>query len=139
MSSGQREGPPTVRSPRVPWEATTHPEGRALEQRSLLDQLEDDDENPGTIAERFATFHALHPWVYDALVRLARDLRARGRDRVGVGMLWEVLRWSYWMETDDPTSDFKLNDHYRSRYARLIMEREADLAGIFETRNLRAA
>lgn len=106
------------------------------EQRSF-DQL--DDEQAGTIAERFATFHATNPWVYDELVRLARDLHRKGRDRIGIGMLWEVLRWSYWMETDDPTSDFKLNDHFRSRYARLIMERERDLDGIFETRGLRAA
>ena len=30
--------------------------------------------------------------------------------------------------------DFKLNNNYVSRYARLIMAQEADLEGVFETR-----
>ena len=40
------------------------------------------------------------------------------------------------MMTTSDTSGFKLNDHYTSRYARLIMEREPDLRGIFRTRKL---
>jgi hypothetical protein len=34
--------------------------------------------------------------------------------------------------------DFKLNNNYHSRYARLIMEREPGLDGFFETRGLRS-
>ena len=34
-------------------------------------------------------------------------------------------------------TDFALNDHYRSRYARLIMEQEEDLRDLFEVRELR--
>jgi hypothetical protein len=34
---------------------------------------------------------------------------------------------------------FKLNDHFTSRYARLLMQREPDLYGLFETRAVRAA
>ena len=51
-------------------------------------------------------------------------------------MLFEVLRWNQFVETDDP--DFKLNNIYTSRYARLIMEAEHGLAGIFDTRDLRS-
>jgi hypothetical protein len=91
---------------------------------------------PGTIAEAFDRFHSANPWVYDALVKLARDLRRRGRDRVGIGMLFEVLRWQWFMTTTDAASDFKLNNNYRSRYARLIMDREPDLADMFSTRIL---
>ena len=91
-----------------------------------------------TIAEQFAAFHRANPWVYEALVKLARDLVGRGRQRVGIGMLFEVLRWHYQRNTADPAADFKLNNNYRSRYARLIMAAEPDLRRAFETRRLRA-
>jgi len=87
-----------------------------------------------TIQEAFDEFHALNPWVYEHLVRLARDLRVRGATRIGIGMLFEVLRWQYWRQTEGDA--FKLNNNYRSRYARRIMENEPDLAGIFEVREL---
>ena len=74
------------------------------------------DEQPGAIAERFVTFHETNPDVYTALVAHTRELVALGHQRVGIGMLWEVLRWSH-MRTGDPTSDFKLNNDYRSHYA----------------------
>lgn len=95
---------------------------------------------PGTIARydrEFAEFHAKNPEVYAGLVRLARQAAARGREKIGIGMLFEVLRWEFWMVTDDPHSDWKLNNNYRSRFSRLIMEQEPDLAEIFEIRSLR--
>ena len=93
-----------------------------------------------SIQEAFEEFHAANPHVYDALVRLARQCRARGRRRVGIELLFAVLRWEEFMTTDDPSQDtFKLNDHYTSRYARLILQREPDLEGIFEVRTLRSA
>lgn len=92
---------------------------------------------PPTIDARFEAFHAANPWVYDELVRLARGLVERGHRRIGIGMLFEVMRWSWYMHTSDPTSEWKLNNDYRSRYARLIMVTEDDLAGCFETRGLR--
>lgn len=91
-----------------------------------------------TYQEQFQQFHARNPWVYGALVALARDLKGRGRRKVGVKMLFEVLRWHYYRQTDDPDSDFKLNNNMHSRYARLIATQEADLADIFEMRVLRA-
>ncbi len=90
----------------------------------------------GGIEANFLDFHTANPWVYDALVHLARDLKRRGRHRLGIGMLFEVLRWQWFRTTADPTSEFRLNNNYRSRYARMIMAREADLSDIFETRVL---
>ena len=91
-----------------------------------------------TIEEAFETFHALNPWVYEHLATYARELKARGREHVGIKMLFEVLRWSFFMSTDDPNSTFKLNNNYSSRYARLIMSQEKDLDGIFRARELKA-
>jgi hypothetical protein len=90
-----------------------------------------------SIEEAFADFHRLNPWVYHALVRLARQVTQRGHSRIGIGMLFEVLRWEWY--TASTAGDYKLNNNYRSRYARLIAANEPDLADVFETRELRAA
>lgn len=88
--------------------------------------------------EMFAEFHANNPEVYDELVALARQWRERGYRRVGIKTLWEVLRWNRALAGvgDDR---WKLNNSYTSRYARLVMANEPDLAGIFETRELKTA
>ena len=92
-----------------------------------------------TIEEAFEAFHAANPHVYRHLVRLARVWRERrGDERLGIGMLFEVLRWQLKVETRDGDSAWRLNNNYRSHYARLIMDREPDLAGVFETRALHA-
>jgi hypothetical protein len=90
-----------------------------------------------SIQERFEQFDRLNPHIYELLVELARLLRARRpRRRVGIGMLYEVLRWNYLVHTTG--GDFKLNNNFRSRYARLIEHREADLRGAFELRELQS-
>jgi hypothetical protein len=91
-----------------------------------------------TIEERFAAFHAANPDVYDELVRLARRARARGHRRMGIELCFGALRWNRLMQTTGERG-FKLNDHSTSRYSRLIQEQEPDLAGFFETRELRSA
>ena len=90
------------------------------------------------IDDRFARFHHDNPHVYDELVRLARRAKDRGHKTIGIELLFAVIRWERMMSTRD-ASGFKLNDHYTSRYARMMMEREPDLAGMFRTRKLRAA
>lgn len=87
-----------------------------------------------SIEHRFREFHSKNPHVYQRLVELARELRAKGYKRAGIGMLYEVLRWQTMIKTVG--EDYKLNDNYRSRYARLIMEKEPDLEGFFEKRRL---
>jgi len=89
-----------------------------------------------SIEEQFKDFHGANSHVYIELVRMARQLRENGQVAFGIGCLWEVLRWRAAMETDDPSTDFKLNNNYRSRYARLIMAQEPDLDGFFSIRTL---
>jgi hypothetical protein len=88
-----------------------------------------------TIREAFLRFHKENPHVYRELVSRARRVRERGyRGKIGIGMLFEVLRWRHLLQTVG--DDFKLNNNYRSYYARLIMRNEPDLVGIFELRKL---
>lgn len=91
-----------------------------------------------TIQERFEEFHKKNPHVYERLVDLSIDAALKGHTKIGIDLLFCVLRWESMMKTDDPSSDFKLNDHYRSRYARLIMSEEPLLDGIFDVRELTA-
>lgn len=88
-----------------------------------------------SIQEQFELFHAQHPWIYRMIVERARLVKSRGRKHYGIKTIWELLRWHVDTETAE---EFKLNDHYTSRYARLIMQHEPDLAGFFNTRNLRS-
>jgi hypothetical protein len=81
----------------------------------------------------FWKFHADNPAVYAELVRLAREWRAkRGTERVAIATLYEVMRWMW--ATSTVGDHFKLNNDWRAFYSRVIMEREPDLAGVFETR-----
>jgi hypothetical protein len=91
-----------------------------------------------SIQAAFESFDRLNPQVRLNLVVLARDLLSRGHRKIGIGMLFEVLRWQYAMHTADPASDFKLNNNYRSRYVRRLETLYPDLVGVFEKRELRA-
>lgn len=92
---------------------------------------------PSSLQGQFLQFHQENPGVYESLVDKARELRNRGH-RVSIGMLYEVVRYEALAATD-AASPFKLNNNYRSRYARLIMENEPDLVDAFDLRELRAA
>lgn len=91
-----------------------------------------------SIQERFEAFHAANPWVLAQLVELAQDWRSHGHRRISIDMLFHVLRWSYGRSTRDDLSTFKLNDHYTSRYVRLVCAEHPELASMFETRCLKA-
>lgn len=87
-----------------------------------------------SLEEQFVAFHRTNPHVYAALRSLALTAKRRGARKVGIGQLYEVLRWQYGLQTNG--EEFKLNNNYRSLYARLLNE-EPELRGLFETRTLR--
>jgi hypothetical protein len=81
----------------------------------------------------FKEFHLEHPEVYTELVKLARTWQSNGSDKLGIATLFEVLRWNSHLNPQRD-SGYKLNNNYRALYARLIMEQEPDLNGLFEIR-----
>jgi len=94
------------------------------------------EEKDTSIYARFQKFHATNPHVYDNLVRLAREFRRKGSNhnrKLGIGMLYEVLRWNYYLSTEGE-EEFKLSNDFRAVYARKIMENEPDLADAFNTK-----
>ncbi|WP_254709451.1 hypothetical protein [Streptomyces lunaelactis] len=94
------------------------------------------DGHEATIQAQFEAFHELNPWVLRALESLTADYLARGAQRVGIGMLFEVLRWRYATATEGD-DEFRLNNNFRSRYVRLLIERHLEWAPAFEVRALR--
>lgn len=87
-----------------------------------------------TIREAFIRFHGENPHVYDELYRLTAEAHEAGARKIGIGMLFEVLRWKHTLRTGGDS--FKLNNNYRSYYARLILARHPELGDIFELRKL---
>ena len=85
------------------------------------------------IETEFREFHAQHPEVYTQLVKLARTWQNNGSQKLGIATLFEVLRWNSHLNPDK-TGGYKLNNNYRALYARLIMDQEQDLKGLFELR-----
>jgi hypothetical protein len=90
-----------------------------------------------TIQTQFEDFHMANPHIYTEIVSMAREWKKVGKRKLGIGMVFEVLRWNTAITTK--SLDFKLNNNYRSRYVRLIEEQESDLVGIFRTRVLQSA
>jgi hypothetical protein len=90
------------------------------------------------IKEQFDVFHKTNPVVFHELIGLADQLRSRGHKRGSMKMLFEVLRWERMIRTDDPSSEFKLNNNYTSHYARLMVETHPRFEGFFAIRHLRS-
>ena len=91
-----------------------------------------------TNLDKFLEFHNANPQVYVALEDMTNQLLLRGRRKIGIGFLCEVLRWNHFMSTDDPNSDFKINNNYRAHYARLLIQRNPSWADVFELRTIRS-
>lgn len=104
--------------------------------------LEDQETKYGPdskIYREFVEYHTKHPEVYWQLRDLSLQWKHAGHQKIGIGMLFEVIRWNAGLRPDrDETEEFVLNNNYRSHYARLLMEHEPELEDIFEIRTLRS-
>jgi hypothetical protein len=87
------------------------------------------------IDRQFRDFHSLNPHVYQELVALARKAKSHGANKIGIEYIFNIARWESMLKTKSDSDTFKLNNNFKSRYSRLIMENEIDLDGFFSTRN----
>ncbi len=90
------------------------------------------------LQEQFRRFHLNHRHVYKTLVEHAREAKSRGMRKVGMARLLAHATWEEGM-SKNRWDGFKMNNGFHGLYARLILLREADLAGILAVRELRAA
>ena len=90
-----------------------------------------------TIQERFEAFRVLNPHVEEMLAREATRALEQGWSRIGIDFLYHRLRWVYATQTNRDPGDYRLNDHFTSRYARLLIREHPEFKDLFETRRLR--
>ena len=88
------------------------------------------------IQERFQKFDGDNPHIYAELVALTRQAYERGRKKIGMKMLFEILRWNRLINTTG--KDFKLSNDFTSRYSRKIMSEYPELDGMFDIKELTA-
>lgn len=88
---------------------------------------------PERLEAAFLRFHEDNPAVYDFLVAAVRRWKRGGHAHGSIRMFWELARFEF-CQTVNSESKFRLNNNHHAFYSRLIMEREPDLAGFFETR-----
>jgi hypothetical protein len=84
---------------------------------------------------RWRRFLNENPAAIDALVEIAREIKAAGHDRVSMKLVFEVARFRFLIR-QAPGETFALNNSYTSRAARHIAKKHPDLAGLFEMRVL---
>ena len=89
---------------------------------------------PADIADGFWEFHRENPHVYDRLQSMALDIKSKGQRKIGMAMLFEVLRWEFLMSTVSD-EQFKLNNNYKAYYSRLLESSNAALEGMFTKRS----
>lgn len=72
------------------------------------------------------------------VIRRARSLRAVGFRQFGIGAIWEAIRYDRAVALGPDINGYALNNNWRSRIARHVMDTCPDLGGFFSTRELTA-
>lgn len=93
--------------------------------------------NGESIQARFERFHADNPQVYAMLREYALKDVERGARTCSIDLYVNLIRWRTRMQTRG--DDFKMNNSFRSRYARMLMDNEPTLRDKFEIRTLQSA
>lgn len=85
----------------------------------------------------FWQYHTENPEVFQLFLRFARQAKRAGMKRYGAKSIVERIRWHIAIETNDP--EYKLNNNYTSRYARLLEREYPEFEGFFIKRRIRTA
>ena len=86
------------------------------------------------IDEQAAAFSAANPQVSKLFVKFTIEAIERGFSNYSVNAIFERIRWESDSADGDGRSTFKINNNYRSWYARRFMQRYPHHAGFFRTR-----
>ena len=91
---------------------------------------------PSKMDEAFWRCADLNPQVLDRLIEMTEQAKRAGKTKIGMKMLFEVIRWEHLVHTRG--DDFALNNNFTSRYVRILSDKRPDLADMFETRRIRS-
>jgi hypothetical protein len=89
------------------------------------------------VQAKFEKYHAANPHVYAMFVKYANEVKAAGLEGYSIWAVANRVRWHYEFEVDTK-DEFKISNNYLSRYSRLIMQNEPELAGFFDTKPLKS-
>ena len=87
------------------------------------------------IDARFQAFHVCNPQVFDLFVKFAEEAHQAGV-KIGAKAIAERIRWECRVITR--TADYKINNSFVSRYARLVAKERPHLARLFTLRALKS-
>ena len=88
----------------------------------------EEDPTKSALQLRFEAFHRRNPHVLDLIVNLAWRQRRAGRDRGSISQIFELLRYSYSLQT--ASGEFKLANAHRAYYARLVLAMHPNLSNV---------
>ena len=88
------------------------------------------------IDDRFNEFNANHPHIFDLFCRFALQVKERGK-KIGAKAIAERMRWEIYFERAE-WEEYKINNNYISRYARLAVEKYPDLITVFNFRSVKS-
>lgn len=71
--------------------------------------------------DSFHQFHLAHPEVMGHLEQLVDEWLVRGQEKLGIEMLWNVLRWQTRLGAMPGEDDYQLNNNHKAFYARLLV------------------
>ena len=90
-----------------------------------------------TIQESFEKYHKENPIVYKTFLKYTKDVIRGGHKKYSVKHILGRVRWHLNFEAD-VSEEFKINDAYTSRYARLFADEFPEYADFFNYRRLRS-
>ena len=88
------------------------------------------------IEDRFKEFHLNHPHIFNLFCHFALQVKERGK-KIGAKAIAERMRWEIYFERAE-WEEYKINNNYISRYARLAVEKYPDLITVFNFRSLKS-
>lgn len=88
------------------------------------------------IDSKFTDFHSKNPAVYELFKRFAVEALVAGKTKIGAKAIAERIRWS--VEIEARGGEFKLNNSYVSRYARLLAKEDPRIGSLFNFRGLKS-
>lgn len=91
-----------------------------------------------TIREAFEKFDEANPKVYELIKREALRAIRLGRPRLSIKNIIGWIRWERFIETEDGSSGYKINDAYSAHYARKFIRDYPHHEDKVELRQLRA-
>ena len=78
-------------------------------------------------------FRAQNPHVWAAFVELTVEMLAVGHRKLGVELIFNVIRWKTMLKSVDDTG-FKLNSNYKTEFSRMFMAEYPQYGAVFNTR-----